>query len=156
MLRATRRREILLEASLKEASLIGARNIRAGELPDELGEVLSADCPQQSVGKIVELDSRIVEVKRSDPPLGKQTAMQPLQETRLSGSILSDDHDGLDPVSGLMLIKEPVHSRFKLVRKDEAASNWRSRPGGLERVEFKLELLRHAGHGGVLYPWCCR
>ena len=130
--------------------------MRASKLPDELGEVLSADGPQQGVGEVVELDSRIVEVKRSDPPLGKQSMMQPLQETRLSGSILSDDHDGLDPVSGLMLIKEPVYLRCKIVRKDEAASNRRSRPGGFERVEFKPELLKHGGHGGALYPWCRR
>ena len=82
--------------------------------------------------------------------------MQPLQETCLSGSILSDDHDGLDPVYGSMPIKESAQSRCKLARKDEIASNRSTRRGGLERIEFKPELLKDAGHGGASYPWCRR
>lgn len=43
----TLRRQVLLEARAKEALLVGRLYVRAGELPDELGEVLAADGAEQ-------------------------------------------------------------------------------------------------------------
>ncbi len=81
------------EARAKEAPRVGARYVRAGELPNELHEVLATDSPQKRVGEVIEANTRVVEVERPDTTLRKDNIVEPAKQARLAGPVVSYDRE---------------------------------------------------------------
>ena len=127
--------------------------MRAGELPDELGEILAADGAQQRVGEVVEVHARVVEVERFDSPVGQKMVVKPSKQARLAGAVVAEDHEHLRigrVSAGVDEIVQPVRESGR--RRDRDADRGAGR-GGFERVEGEFEPgqdVRHDGfvHGG--------
>ena len=101
--------QIFVEALPEDIPLVRRRQVRTGELPDELGEILAADGSQQCVGEIVEVRARVVEVERPDPLVGKQAAVQPSKQAGLAGPVVAEDHEDLRSARAGRFRRKPLN-----------------------------------------------
>ena len=142
--------QIFLEALPEEISLVRHRQVRAGELPDELGEVLAADGSQQRVGEIVEVHAGVVEVERLDPLAGKQAVVKPVKQAGFACSVVAENYENLRSgrmMTGFDEIAQPFGEGVGRRDRDSDGRTGRRR---FERVEGEVEPGQHVRHDGVL------